>query len=203
MHMNVPSRGRGFVYELHLFVFLGFSRAWVYSANLLWGEESGSPPQTSRGWRSVLSRAVLIAMFSDCSGGKGVLRCSESHGLHCVRDWDWPHLCPASLVSLSVAVTPAPPPLCGWLQCHCGSAVPRLTPTCLKLQGNSELLSCKSQGVLLGGKWEFRIPIEIVTGNVLVWGTNIPLMSLFICNPHHFGNNNQKEKTGQKNGLLD
>lgn len=42
-----------------------------------------------------------LCVFFACSGGKGVLCCSESHGFHRVCNWNWPHLCPASLVSMT------------------------------------------------------------------------------------------------------
>lgn len=85
----------------------------------------------------------LYCVFFPCPGGKGVLCCSESHGFHCVRDWDRPHLCPASLVSMwtvtcsSFALLPNMPT---------GTAMPGSYPDPGTLLREPKVLSCKVKG---------------------------------------------------------
>lgn len=82
---------------IHLFVFLIFPQAWIYSVKFLWGQKVGyTLPETLR--NCFLIDFPYYVYFLPFSGGEGVLCCLESHGLHCVCDWDWPHLCSSSLV---------------------------------------------------------------------------------------------------------
>lgn len=130
VHVNV--QGQGFVYEWHLFVFLAFPQARICSADYF-----------PRSFEKCVLTNFLYCVFFPCPGGKGVLCCSESHGFHCVRDWDRPHLCPASLVSMwrvtcsSFALLPNMPT---------GTAMPGSYPDPGTLLREPKVLSCKIKG---------------------------------------------------------
>lgn len=135
VHVNVLSRARGlFMNDIYLF-FLFFPK-----------HESVQQNYFPRSFEKCVLADFLYYVFFPCPGGEGVLCCSESHGFHCVCDWDRPHLCPASLVSMwrvtcsSFALLSNMPT---------GTAMPASYPDSGTLLRELKVLSCTGQGVLL------------------------------------------------------